>query len=115
MLSTYSFRHFARTRHMGTPFNVARPEREFYDLRQKMPLAQWWHPVNFGLRPGAISGPARQERRRAVSMRLNLGAYRTVVPGHTHRHRLALRWGLYGGQTCDAGPRTHNRDPLNRE
>ena len=115
MLSTYSFRHFARTRHMGTPDNVAAPEREFYDLRQKIPLAQWSHPVNFGLRPGVISGPARRERRRAASMRLNLGAYSTVVHGYTHCHRSAIRCGLYGDQSCEAGPRTHNRDPLNRE
>jgi hypothetical protein len=76
MFSTYSFRQFVRTRRAGTPDNVATPEREFHNVRQRVPPEQWPPPVNFGLCWSATPYPPRQERRRAMSARLNLGLCR---------------------------------------
>jgi len=76
MFPTYSFRQFVRTRYTGTPNYVATPERELHNVRQRVPPGQWPPPVNFGLCWSAIAYAAREECRRAMSARANLGLCR---------------------------------------
>jgi hypothetical protein len=87
MFPAYSFRQFVRTRCTGTPNNVATPEREFHNVRQRVPPGQWPPPVNFGLSWSAIPYAAPRVPSSHVS---------AVNAGATHRHRLILGYGLYG-------------------
>jgi hypothetical protein len=119
MFPTYSFRQFVRTRRTGTPDNVATPEREFHNVRQRVPPGQCPDAVDFGLYWSAIPFSARQEYRPAMSARVNLGLYRQVNCGQHRRYsspQIGTRLEAGAAMTiCEAGQRTHFGDLLNRE
>ena len=116
-LSAFGFRQFARTRHTGAPSNPVAPACEFRlsskSVAGAMPVA-----VNFGLGPDANSITVRQECRRAMLVRVNLGRCRmcpVAENGTVHVSRLGLACGLYGHAKLanrDKGsfPRSSDRD-----
>src|SRR6266511_4222120 len=61
--------------------NVVAPACEYSNLRQRVPPGQCQYPVNFGLGPDANSVTVRQECRRGMSVRVNLGLCRACYCG----------------------------------